>query len=239
VGLAMFFMALNIFLTDLAMRVAVSKSGVEITLPWKDGFSYGLKAFGNNNVTTLLAIIISIFVTAEFTHGTMKNVVSKGFSKIQIYLSKLIVMIVAAFITVLLSFAVGTVSAAIVTGTFGNLSGDFVANLFKVSGIELLLLTALTAVYLFVSMSIKNLGGVIAINIVGISIFSFIFPLLEYLVKGKIKFTDYSLLNNIAFYLNGTTMKGSDYLRSAIVGLAFLAVTTILGIVLFRKSDVK
>lgn len=236
---AMGLIALNIFLLDWASRVAGEGVNLDVSTLYKDGISYGLTAFSNGNVQMILGIIIAIFVTAEFSHGTMKNVVSKGFPKLQIYLTKLISMTVASYIIIIATFVVGTISAIIVTGTLGDLNGEYISKIVKTIGIELLLNTALTALILLVSMVVRNLGAAIAINIIGIMSFGpLIFSILEYVVKGKIKFTEYSLLNNIAFYANNTA-KGSDYLRSLIVGLIFLAVSTVLGIYAFKKSDVK
>jgi ABC-2 type transport system permease protein len=203
------------------------------------GIDYGMSAVFGSDLIMLIGIVIGIFVTAEFSHGTMKNVVSKGYSKIYIYLSKLITMIAASYIFIAVVILVGTISATIVTGNLGDFSGEYVGWMFKTLGIEMLLYASVTSLFLMLSMVVKNLGGVIAINIIyALMAERLIFTLLQYAVKSKIKFTEFSLLNNISFYA-ADTATGSDYLRSAIVGLVVLAVTTVLGIWAFTKSDIK
>lgn len=222
-----------------ALYWTYKSTGIMDTSFYPDGLSFGILSFTEGSVQLIIGIFLSIFVTSEFTHGTMKNVVSKGFSKVNIYLSKFITMIVAAFIIVLLTFIAGTVCASITIGKIGSLSGEFGSQLFKTIGIELYLYIALTALLLMVAMSVKNLGGAIAINVIGVFTFErILFSLLELAVDSRIKFSQYSLIYNISFYggMNGTA---DDYIRSLIVGLVFMLVSTALGIFIFKKSDVK
>jgi ABC-2 type transport system permease protein len=233
-------MSSSIFLLDWANKILSEQNGTAAVMQYKDGISYGISAFSNGNVPTILAIVIAVFITAEFSHGTMKNIVSKGFSKTEVYLSKLITMIAASFILLFITLIAGTVSAAVVTGTFGDFTAAYVGTILKKLGIELFLNAALTSIFVMVAMIVRNLGGVIAIDILFVLNFGpSIFTLLEYLVKSKILFTDYSLIFNINFYVLFETAKGSDYLRSGLVGLVYLIATTAIGIYLFRKTDVK
>ena len=220
---------LGIIVASLTSRI---DSTINVSLP--NGLEYGLSAF-TGNIPMMLGIIIGIFVAAEFTHGTMKNVVSKGFSKTKIYLSKYITMLAAAYIYLLFIWVIATIGATIISGEFGAFNGKYIAAI----GIELLLYAGLIALLLLVAMVVKNLGGVIAINIIYILLVDqLFFSLLQLIVKNKIEFTKYSLLNNILFYSNNTAV-GSDYLRSAIIAVAVFVVATAIGIFAFKKSDVK
>jgi hypothetical protein len=231
---------LNLCIAYWASKLATGSEEIYANMLPKDGISFALSAFANGNVQMILAIITGIYITADFAHGTMKNVVSKGFSRIQIYLSKLITMIAAVFIIIAATFIVGAIGATIISGKFGDLSADSVKNIVSVVGIEILLNTALTSLLVFVGMLFRNLGGTIAFNILGVLSFGpLIFSLLEILVKNKIKFTEFSLSNNIMLYIADKSVTGSDYLRSAIVALVFFAISTGLGIFAFQKTDVK
>ncbi|MDF2944896.1 MAG: putative rane protein [Herbinix sp.] len=243
-AVAAFLVSLSIFILDWSLSVASNINTTEtvnMTFPYKDGISYGINAFSSGDVHLFIAIFTAIFITAEFAHGTMKNVVSKGFSKVQIYLSKVITMTAASFIMIFTMFIIGTISATIVTGVFSESSGTLIAQMFQIAGIELFLHTALTAVFVMIAMTVRNSGGVIAINIVGVmSLSSLIYVALSYLFHNKINFSDYSLMYNIQLFNNmNLTVTGLDYLRSILVGAAFLAAFTIGGIFLFKKSDVK
>ena len=235
--------AAGIFILDWSYQLMSEQStnaNAMFTLPYSDGISYALTVFEDSNVLMIIAIFTAVFITAEFSHGTMKNAVSKGFLKLEIYLSKLISMIVATLVIFLITFVAGLISGTIVMGSMGDFTGEFVGYMFKNIGIELLLNLALTAVLIMVAMIVKNLGGVIAIDIIGVMLFEqLLFQLLEFLVHSKIEFSKFSLMKNISFYLMNQTAVGSDYLRSTIVGIAFLVVASALGMFVFQKSDVK
>lgn len=230
---------LGIYMMYWAHKVT-SSQGVEFPFQYTDGLSYGMTAFMDGSVQMIISIFIAIFVTAEFSHGTMKNIVSKGFSKVNIFLSKLLTMTVAAFIIVIATVIVGTVCGTLVTGKFGSLNGEFGGYVLKTIGIELFLYIALTALLLMVAMTVKNLGGAIAISVIGIISFeNVLFALLEFAVDSKIKFSEFSLIYNTLFYRMNMEAAGSDYVRSVIVGAVFLVVATTFGIFMFKKADVK
>jgi ABC-2 type transport system permease protein len=132
------------------------------------------------------------------------------------------------------------VCGSIVIGKFGSLNGEFGSYVLKTLGIELFLYIALTALLLMVAMTVKNLGGVIAIGVIGIISFeNVLFALLELAVDGRIKFSEFSLIYNTLFYRMNMEAAGSDYIRSLIVGTVFLLAATTFGIFMFKKSDVK
>ena len=238
-------MALNIFIIDWSIRVTSTLENAAATMPfavnpYTNGISYGMIAFTGGDVHMFIAIFTAIFITAEFSHGTMKNAVSKGFHRVQIYSTKMITMTAAAFLMMFVMFVIGTIAATIVTGTLGDISGVLIGQMLKTIGMEFLLHTSLIAIFVMIAMTIKNIGGVIAIDIIGvITLSGLVYLLLEFLFKNTIHFTKYSLINNIKFYYMNTTATGDDYLRSILVGIAFLVVATALGIFAFIKTDVK
>lgn len=239
-AVAVLLFGVTIFLMDWTNKMMASQDNTTIPLAFNNGLEYAATAFMNSNILMIIGIFSAIFVTAEFAHGTMKNAVSKGFARLKIYLSKLITMVSAAFLIMLVSFIIGWVCATIVTGAAGGFTGDFILYLLKTAGIELLLITAFAAVLVMIAMIVRNLGGVIAIDVIGVmSLEMPLFLALQYLFRNKIEFSEFSLMYNILFYQMNTGATESDYLRSAIVGVVFLALSTALGIFLFRKSDVK
>lgn len=229
-------------LNAVVLKWASTQAGVQgeayaAMLP-SGGIDFGLSAFGGN-AQMLLGIIVGIFVAAEFSHGTMKNVVSKGFVKWKIYLAKFLSMLLAVYFVLFITMAVGVVVASFLFGGVGELTGTFVAEIFKIVGIEILLYVAMTSFFVMVSMVIRNLGGVIAIIIIWPALAEpLLFQLLQLITKNKIHFSEYCLVNNIAFY-NNVPAVGDDYLRSAIVALVYLVITLGAGLYIFQKSDIK
>lgn len=208
-------------------------------LPFKSGISYGFTAFTNGNLPIFMSIFIAIFVTAEFVHGTMKNAVSKGFSKIMIYISKLITMTAATLIMILTMLILGLVSGTIVSGSFVAGGDDFLL-LLRMVVIEILLHAALTSVFVMIGMIIKNNGGTIAVNIIGVSMLGpLIYQILDMLIDPKKSFALYGLQNNIVLFNLNLVRTSEDIIRAILVGIVFLAATAAAGLLVFRKADVK
>jgi len=65
---------------------------------------------------TLFAIFVSLFVAGEFHNGTIKNYVSKGFNRIQIYLSKLVICGVAVLIMYIVNVIFSCIARTIIWG---------------------------------------------------------------------------------------------------------------------------
>lgn len=105
--------------------------------------------------TILISIFVSLFVGGEFSHGTIKNLASKNHTRTQIYLSKIIVSVIAAIVMTLLYAVVATGLGTALWG-FGKVDSSFVANACKGIGIEFLLVSAFTAVFVMFSMLIRQ-----------------------------------------------------------------------------------
>lgn len=238
-AVAALLMAGGAFLNKWALEMAARNSGMPAPeLPFKNGIAYGLTVFSSGDIHLFMAILIAIYITSEFTHGTMKNVVSKGFSKIQIYISKLIAMSVATYTMLAVMLVFGTIAGFIVTGTFGETTADFVPQAFRMIGIELLLHTALASVFVMIAMIIRNGGATIAVDIIGVfTVAPLIYSLLDWLFDANI--TQYSLQNNIQSFNYNFVKTGDEIIRSILVGLIFLVATAAIGMFAFKNTDVK
>lgn len=240
-GIATFLVVISIIIMNWSYGVISSNNAgtVTVSIPFKDGISYGLSIFSGGDVHLFMAIFIAVFITADFTHGTMKNVVSKGFDRLKIYLSKYVTMMIASFLMLLVLFLASTISGTVVLGSFGDFTGVLVGQMLRMIVIELLLHAALTAVFVMVAMAVRNIGGAIAINI-GITMFStMIYQLIDMLSRNKTHFVDYGLRKNITMYMNNMAPPNDDILRSIIVAVVFLAVTLAAGMAVFKNTDVK
>lgn len=230
------------FLSKWANELSAKSQNLDTIpeLPFKSGIYYGIGAFTDGSLRLYLAVFIAIFITAEFVYGTMKNAVSKGYSKIQIYLSKLITMTIASYIMLLIMFVFGVLAGTIVTGNFGEATENLTMEALRAVGIELLLYMALTSIFVMIAMIVRNNGGTIAVNVIGVVTFgSFIYQILDMLFDSNTSFSYYGLQNNIALFYNNLDRPGDEMIRAICVGLVFLIVTVAIGMAAFKNSDVK
>lgn len=228
------------FLYEWSYRIA-QQQGFSGMMPlYEDGISYGLMTFSGGNTLILMAIFITIFVTSEYAHGTMKNTISKGYQRYQIYLSKLITMLVGTSLILIVMFVTGVITGSLIRGSIGDLSGDKFGILLATLGIQLLLHAAFVAVFVMIANTIRNNGGVIAINIVGILIvFPLIFQALDLIFTNKVVLSKYSMQMNITLFGQLTQLQSEAVIRAVLLGAAYLVATTVIGIFAFNKTDVK
>lgn len=189
-----------------------------------------------------IAIVVSIFVASEFGFGTIKNIASRGFSRIGIYFSKLIGACVIALVIQLVYSVAYTGTAAIMWG-FGEVSASFWPETLKIIGLEILLTLAYTSVFVMVSMLIRQSGAAIAINLCITMQFIYLFVQLAQaglhkLFNVEVALSDYLLSTNAANLVNGG-VTSEMMTRSLLVGIVYFVVFALLGLWSFQKRDIK
>lgn len=142
-----------------------------------------------SNLFMLTGILVVLFICAEFSHGTIKNVASKGFTKLQMLTSKGLCFILASAIYSILSFL-----------AFFSMNAIFIANdikqtikgyfqipngFFPVIGILFLLLLAYLAFPYFIAVNIRKTGPSISIFLVTAIILPTIINVVETLLLLK------------------------------------------------------
>ena len=185
----------------------------------------------------IIAVLTALFVSSEFVYGPMKNMLSRGAGRLSVFFSKFLVSC-AASLAILFVYML----AGLVTGTL--LWGFDPAGLVTASGMlgmilpQTLLTLSFTAVFLFISTTLRSSGGAIAVNIICATMVSTLLSALNMLLKLDIDLGIYWLEGAIG-RLATITPDSGDVVRGVIVGLVWMAVSLAAGGVLFRKLDVK
>lgn len=224
--------------TDSGVSVQVSE-GLDFSfLKNLSGISVLEMSFSGNVLTTLLAVLVSIFVCSEFSGGAIKNIASRGFSRTKIYTAKYIVCAIGgtflAVIVLITMFLGGTLLWGV-----GETGGDFTSNLLTFLGIQFLLNAALSGLMVFVSMAVRNTGGSIAINVCIILFASMIFSLVDLVINSeKIKVADY-WIGNIIVNISSLSIPSELLEKGLVVGILTIVVTYIAGATQFKLADIK
>ncbi len=240
--LIMLFLAVLIPVINNAMMdqmTEAAKTQPDMILPIFDGFKSIFLSIsgGGGNVMIVLAILAAIFISSEFTNGTMKNIASKAYSRTQIYLSKLLVILIANTVILLSFIACSAVTGTILWG-FGTAPDDAVSKVLTFLGVEIILFLGLTALFTMIGMLIRNVGGAIAVNICIYMFATIIISLLQYFVFKDSEISKYWIINNTIMAAETTVT--SETLRISIVnGLIFLIAPSLIGGFFFNKNDIK
>ncbi|MCL2360515.1 MAG: ABC transporter permease [Defluviitaleaceae bacterium] len=191
-----------------------------------------------NFVFFLLPVIV-IVAGAIFSHGTVKNDIAWGVSRTKLYFSKLILSSVIGFLLMLVYIGFSTVIAMIINGYGGPAPAGHWISLLQIFSAQLLLLLAFIGVGVFLAFVTKRVaavnGGFIAFIFVPLFILSMVVLIntnLEWLME-------YEMLGNIMALAYLPYMETREILRALGIGAFFLVGSTIGGIALFRRSEIK
>ena len=195
-GIALMFLILAL-VASIALKEVLEQSGQVVFLPLS-GYLAAKSALGVS-YTLLVCIFVSIFACEDYSMGTLKNIIGKGYSRMQVlfskYLTSLIVVLVMAAVNILVGFAIGQIA-------FGDgdiLVEDNVALIFLG---QFLVIIASHALYFFVAYSMGRIGPAIAINIVAPTAVTLIFSIIDVVInKSDFSVTYYwidGILTNLA-----------------------------------------
>lgn len=108
------------------------------------------------NYSTIIGVVISIFVSlflgVEYSDGAIRNKISIGHKRINIYLSNLIIIVITSLFSYLLFLVIITI---IGIPLFGNITIP-VSSLFSLLGCIFITIIAYSSLYTFIAMMISN-----------------------------------------------------------------------------------
>lgn len=188
----------------------------------------------DSSIYIFIAIAVCVFVGSEYTMGTLKNTVSRGFSRNQIYLSKVITVSVASFILTSV-YVLGIIISAFI---FAENSDNFNIMQTVVEFLVYTLLTeALAMMFLMIATVLQRTGISIAVCIA--------VPTLVNLIITMFAAVSDKIIDYIRFWLPSTfTLISTSYTDNTlfipiVVALVYIALTYFAGSLVFSKKDIK
>jgi len=199
---------------------------------------YALADSMENFVFFLLPIIV-IVAGAIFTHGTVKNDLAWGISRTKLYFSKL--LLTFAIGTMMLLFYVG-LSIVLVTinnGFGGPAPAGHWVGLIQIYLAQLVLLFALMSIGVFLAFVTKRTAAVNGAFIGFCMVPPFIIMLLTLSNEWFLRLFDFDMLSNIMALSSLPQLATGEILRALGVGVFWLILSTVSGIALFRRAEIK
>lgn len=177
----------------------------------------------------LIMFIAGEFIIKEYSYGTLKNILSYGHKREQVYISKIIIMFVVTFIlTFLLLF--GTVIVAFISGAIKKISYDEIIHVINFTLLVWIIFAAIASIYTFLSTLIKSKSLIVTIGMV------YIF--LANIFIGRVycqRYTPTFMLMDI-----GIMPPSIQNIHHIIMTcIALIIVTSFLGVLVFKKQDIK
>jgi len=188
---------------------------------------------------TILILPLTFCVAVPiFADKTAKNDIAFGMSRAKLYISKLIEMAILIILMYLLYVGVGTLLATILGG-FGSVTIGFWSSMFQALGLQLFLLIALGCLAIFLALAIKKpvvLTELYFVLILVPVIIVVIASLLDVDISWLLRF---ELMANIHGAGSLFLIDTHNVLNILGVGASWMALTSIAGIAMFRKAEVK
>jgi ABC-2 type transport system permease protein len=201
----------------------------------------GILMMEKNGLTILLVMsaFISFFIGEEFQNGTIRNALSLGRSRIHYYLSKFVIAAILTLVGAILMTALGMINFSVVFG-FGEVAGisNYISFTIKSFSTLYLLILANVSIYVTISFLTKNSG----ISLV----WSFIYTIAAGFGPGifqqteHFKYVTYWFTESFLFYSDFA--KNTDiarYPEMVLVSLITIVLSSTVGILLFKRTDIK
>ena len=191
-------MILLVYLTMTAAGQAMGATGDVLK---ETGISGMAAQFaGGGLVTMFSAIFLCIWVISDYTHGAMKNVVGKGYSRVQVFLAKHLFGTLITTLMNLVIFLVILIIGLILIGT-QHVGRLFFQNLFIYFGLQLLFGVAVSSIVIAVCEWSRNMAVEIGITMALIIFSPLLMQGLDLLFSAmqlKITISGYWILNLMA-----------------------------------------
>ena len=216
-----------------ATTAIVSETGVTgIQMP-------GLLASSMESFVFFLLPIIVITAAAIFSDNTVKNDLAWGVSRTKLYLAKLLVASALGLLMLLLYMGTGMLIGTLAGGFGGPAPAGHWVNLLQVLSAQLFMLIAVTAFGVFLVFTTKRTAAVNGVYIAFILVPSLIIQLLMMSNPNFSRLLDFDLPTNINRLANLRWLETYEILRALGIGAFYLLASTIGGIALFRKAEIK
>lgn len=142
-------------------ELMTAESGVED--PSLCGINYLMQAASGSTLTAVLAVFIPLFICEDYACGAIRNIITRGFSRLEIFIAKLTAVLIA---TVVMTAACLAAAYLVGAAFWGAGEVQFGTEQIKILLCQLAVIVACAAVYFAVSSILQKSGGSIAVCLI-------------------------------------------------------------------------
>ncbi len=224
-------LALQLLSALLTYTLAGGFFGEDVT-GFSDGFSGILTAGAAGNLNTALCVFIALFVCLDYTQKTIKTVYAKGYSRENVFFSKLIMTWVGATVMYLVVALCAFVAYSAFFGVGEVEAGKFLA----VFGVQYVSIMANVAMFYAITILLRSIGAAIPIGIFAPSVISLILNLVDAFGELKIKLSDY-WVGNFSMELYSVDVKSDRLWEILLTSLVYIVLLIGGASLLQRKQE--
>lgn len=189
--------------------------------------------FSDTTIILLLCIVMVLFITTEYTAGTYKNSIARGFSRTTIYFSKLIISLVVMLILTVLYIVPSAFTANALYESTESVEISTIITTIFIDVLELVSITILLTMLAFV---LNSTGGAIALTLFLMAIVPTILEIVDILTE-DLKLSQYWLPSTLS--LTSSFISNNTTWIPVTISLCYLAASLSIGLLVFNKKDIK
>jgi len=192
-----------------------------------------------DNIVWFMLAVIMLVAASIFDNNTVKNDVAWGMCRIKLYMSKLILSAIICVALMLFYIGTGMLIATVVNGFGGPVYSGYWMNMLQVFLAQLLLMLGVTSVGIFLVFTTKRSGLSLGLYIAFLLVPMVVIQLLVMANSSWEWLAYYDLPSSLNMLVDIRYMETNSIIRALGLGAFYLFGGTILGVVLFRRAEIK
>ncbi|MBR4345156.1 MAG: ABC transporter permease [Lachnospiraceae bacterium] len=228
-------------ITTLSTVEGISEADLGGTILSSSGLKELATASNGSNITILFAIFVTLFICSDFTEGTIKNILSRGFTREQVFFAKSICIVCAGILFGLLSMLVGFIAGTVAFGVGSGFSSSLIFSML----IQLLALIAYIMMDVLLAVLFTKAGGSMTLGIIIPMVVPMIGQLGDLAFSAIIESIDYNdavvsryLISHNLSSISNLNVSGGTLAIAAVIFVVYIILFTLLGILSIRKKEV-
>jgi ABC-type transport system involved in multi-copper enzyme maturation permease subunit len=186
-----------------------------------------------------LIAVVTITIMPMFTFGTVKSTLAWGMLRSKLYFSKLILCMILCILIVVLYVGIGLILSTLLNGWGGIIPENFWINMLKTISAQLLFLLAYTSIGVLVAFTVKK--SIVLISILFSLAFMHVFVriIVETTNVNAESLMRFEITRNIRTLSQVIMFEPADVRTFIGIGIVYIVASTVAGIVLFNKAEIK
>jgi ABC-type transport system involved in multi-copper enzyme maturation permease subunit len=246
VGITLLFKAV-LSLIDLEKLEAAGGDETELeALQAMDAYNFTLIGLSFAQILGIvICIFVAVYVAGEFQQRTINLSILKGYKREQIYFSKLFTTIIGTSVIYLASFLSVFVAAGICFGFKFNIAGSLLRFILVII-VDWCLYIALASFFVMISFITSHEGITMTVGTILLILLTTGFSVIDSSINGnssipfeeEVRSGKYWIATIIEDF-SYLEIKNEEVIFAFIVVVGYLIITSIIGILRFRKKDLK
>ncbi len=189
-----------------------------------DGMNNMIAAASSGYLSMVVGVFIPIFVCEDYVSGTIRNIVTRGYTRLGIFSAKLICALVATVVMTVFSMATGYIIGTIFWGA-GSTAFD--SGVIKILLCQLAVVVAEASLFYAISTVLQKTGGAIAICLVLPMVMTIVLALADTaLVEKDITLSGY-WIERAASSIATLEATGEDLKKALLTAVVYFVVTSV------------